>query len=104
MSMKRIRTGLLLIVLAVGLVVLAAQGLFLYMSATATPLHPAPLDVPSVVHSAPTPTWAGAAEQGRQIARAGLAEQNLAGLSVAVGIGGDIVWAEGFGWADSRTG
>ena len=26
--------------------------------------------------------------------------QNLPGLSVAVGVGGDIVWAEGFGWAD----
>ena len=39
-------------------------------------------------------------EQGRQFARAGLVEQNLPGLSVAVGVGGDIVWAEGFGWAD----
>ena len=29
-----------------------------------------------------------------------MAEQNLPGLSVAVGVGGDIVWAEGFGWAD----
>jgi CubicO group peptidase (beta-lactamase class C family) len=32
--------------------------------------------------------------------RVGLAEQNLPGLSAAVGVGGDIVWAEGFGWAD----
>jgi CubicO group peptidase (beta-lactamase class C family) len=31
---------------------------------------------------------------------AGHVEQNLPGLSVAVGAGGDIVWAEGFGWAD----
>jgi serine beta-lactamase-like protein LACTB, mitochondrial len=44
--------------------------------------------------------WADAVEQGRQIVRAGLTEQNLPGLSVAVGVGGDIVWAEGFGWAD----
>jgi serine beta-lactamase-like protein LACTB len=35
--------------------------------------------------------------------RAGLAEQNLPGLSVAVGVGGDIVWAEGVGWADIKT-
>ena len=70
------------------------------MSATATPLHPNPQDVPSVTHSAPSPKWAGAVEQGRQIVRAGLTEQNLPGLSVAVGVGGDIVWAEGFGWAD----
>ena len=39
-------------------------------------------------------------EHGRQIARAALAEQNLPGVSVAVGVGGDLVWAEGFGWAD----
>jgi CubicO group peptidase (beta-lactamase class C family) len=32
--------------------------------------------------------------------RADLTEQNLPGLSVAVGVDGDIVWAEGFGWAD----
>ena len=32
--------------------------------------------------------------------RAGLSQQNLPGLSVAVGVGGDIVWAEGFGWAN----
>ena len=44
--------------------------------------------------------WADAVEQGRQIVRAALTEQNLPGLSVAVGVGGDIVWAEGFGWAD----
>ena len=66
----------------------------------ATPLHPNPADVPSVRHAAPSPQWAGAVEQARQLARAGLVEQNLPGLSVAVGVGGDIVWAEGFGWAD----
>ena len=32
--------------------------------------------------------------------RAALAEENLPGVSVAVGINGEIVWAEGFGWAD----
>jgi CubicO group peptidase (beta-lactamase class C family) len=42
----------------------------------------------------------GAIERGRQIIRTGLTEQNLPGLSVAVGVGGDLVWAEGFGWAD----
>ena len=34
------------------------------------------------------------------IMRAGLTQQNLPGLSVAVGVDGDIVWAEGFGWAN----
>ena len=96
----RIQTWLALIVVAVGLLLAAILGLFAYVSATATPLHPNPQDVPSVTHSAPLPKWADAVEQGRQIVRAGLTEQNLPGLSVAVGVGGDIVWAEGFGWAD----
>ena len=100
MSKSRTETWAALIVLAVGLLLAAILGLWVYMSATATPLHPNPQDVPSVTHSAPSPKWADAVEQGRQIVRAGLTEQNLPGLSVAVGVGGDIVWAEGFGWAD----
>ena len=70
------------------------------MSAMATPLHPNPQEVTSVAASDPLQQWDGAVEQARQIVRAALTEQNLPGLSVAVGAGGDIVWAEGFGWAD----
>jgi CubicO group peptidase (beta-lactamase class C family) len=75
-------------------------GLFVYMNATARPLHPDPKGVPSVMQWSPSAKWSNAVEQGRQLARAGLVAQNLPGLSVAVGAGGDIVWAEGFGWAD----
>ena len=99
-SWNRIETWLALIVVAVGLIPVAILGLWGYMSATATPLHPDAEDAPSVTHSAPSPRWAGAIEHGRQIVRADLTAQNLPGLSVAVGIGGHIVWAEGFGWAD----
>jgi serine beta-lactamase-like protein LACTB, mitochondrial len=99
-SKSRIETWAALIVVAVGLLLTAILGLWVYASATATPLHPSLQDVPSVTDSAPLPKWAGAVEQGREIVRAGLTEQNLPGLSVAVGVGGDIVWAEGFGWAD----
>jgi CubicO group peptidase (beta-lactamase class C family) len=70
------------------------------MSATATPLHPNVEDVPSETRSALAPKWAEAVEQSRRIVRAALNEQNLPGLSAAVGIGGENVWAEGFGWAD----
>ena len=56
--------------------------------------------MPSVTNAAPSQKWADAVEQGRQLARAGVVEQNLPALSVAVGAGGEIVWAEGFGWAD----
>src|SRR5918994_5395779 len=74
--------------------------LFGYMTATKTPLHPDPKAVPSVTHSAPLPEWAAAVEQSRQLVRASVAAQNLPGLSVAAGVDGDIVWAEGFGWAN----
>ena len=101
MSKNRSETWVaLLIVAAVGLLLTSILGLWVYMSATATPLHPTPKDAPSVTQAAPLPQWADAVQQARQVVRAGLAEQNLPGLSVAVGVGGDIVWAEGFGWAD----
>ena len=70
------------------------------MGAAATPLHPDPQEVPSVPGATPARQWADALERGRQIARASLTEYSLPGLSVAVGAGGEIVWAEGFGWAD----
>ena len=85
---------------AVFVVVLAGLGIYTFVMAVSTRLHPNPNEVPSVALAAPSPKWAAAVDQGRQFARTGLAGQNLPGLSVAVGIGGDIVWAEGFGWAD----
>jgi CubicO group peptidase (beta-lactamase class C family) len=35
--------------------------------------------------------------------RAAIVDQNLPGVSIAVGMGGSIVWAEGFGWRDVVT-
>ena len=99
MVKRRTETWVSLIVLAIGLGLAVILGLFGYMIATA-PLHPNPEDVPSVTHSATLPKWDAAVTQARQIVHADLIEQNLPGLSVAVGAGGDIVWAEGFGWAD----
>jgi serine beta-lactamase-like protein LACTB, mitochondrial len=87
-------------VVGVGLIVAFVLGLFAYTSLTAPTLHPSVPDVPSATKSAPAATWTSAAERGRQVVRAALAEQNLPGASVAVGVNGDIVWAEGFGWAD----
>jgi CubicO group peptidase (beta-lactamase class C family) len=42
-------------------------------------------------------------DQARLAVRSGITEQNLPGVSVAVGVGGEIVWAEGFGFADLDT-
>lgn len=81
----------------IGLFVVA---LFVYMNATARPLHPDPKGVPAVTQSSPSQDWLGAVEQSREIVRASLVAQNLPGASVAVGAGGIIVWAEGFGFAD----
>ena len=43
------------------------------------------------------------AAEGRQTVRTSVAEQNLPGVSVAVGIDGVVVWAEGFGYADLKA-
>lgn len=100
MSKSRKETWTTLIVVAVGLPVAAVVALVVFLSVTATPLHPNPQDVKSVTRSAPSPKWANAVEQGRQLVRAEVSQQNLPGLSVAVGVGQEIVWTEGFGWAD----
>jgi CubicO group peptidase (beta-lactamase class C family) len=97
---NRIPVWLALIVGAIGLLLVAILGLWAYKSVTAPILHPDPQQVRSVSYSERSQKWADAVQRGRQIMRAGLTQQNLPGLSVAVGVDGDIVWAEGFGWAD----
>lgn len=95
-------TWLILTLAIVGLL-LVIPALWVCVSVTARPVHPNPESVPTATHSAALPKWAGAVEQARKIVRAGVAEQNLPGLSVAVGIDGDLQWAEGFGFADLKT-
>jgi serine beta-lactamase-like protein LACTB, mitochondrial len=94
------QTVLALMLIAAGLLVTLVLGVHTFMTMTATPWHPDPLGVPSAAHSKPPREWATVVERARQIVRTEVAEQNLPGLSVAVGLGHDIVWAEGFGWAD----
>lgn len=103
MSGNRIPTWLTLLLAAAGLLAAAIGGLWTYMIATATPLHPDARAVPSTAGTAAPGKWAGAAEEARRIVRASLAEKNLPGLSVAAGAGGEILWAEGFGFADLET-
>jgi serine beta-lactamase-like protein LACTB, mitochondrial len=101
---NRLKTWAALIVLTAGGLLAVIVGRPVYLSANATPLHPQPESAPSVARSEPSPQWSAAVDRARHIMRAGLAGQNLPGLSVAVGAGENIVWAEGFGWADMRTG
>ena len=78
-SKSRTKTWLAVIVVAAGVPLAVLAGVLMYMNVTATPLHPNPQDVPSVMHSAPSPRWADAVERGRQIARAGLSRAEPAG-------------------------
>jgi serine beta-lactamase-like protein LACTB, mitochondrial len=100
MAKRRIETWLAVFVGLVALGLLAFGGLWVYISATAIPIHPNPQDVTSVTQSAPQAKWTDAIAEARQFARAHLVDHNLPGLSVAVGAAGDIVWAEGMGWTD----
>jgi hypothetical protein len=67
------------------------------------PLFAQPSDVPSVVGATPPAPFAPAVERARELVRAAVLAQNLPGVSVAVGVAGTLVWAEGFGWRDVDT-
>src|SRR4051794_31763207 len=100
MAKNWFRVGLGVLAAIVGVIAAVVVGLFVYVNATATPIHPDPKAVPSVIRSAPAPKWTTAVDQARPLVRAALTEQNLPGLSVAVGVGGEIVWTEAFGYTD----
>ena len=86
--------------IAVGLAI-AALGI--YMANADDALFAQSREVPSVTGSAPSPQYAAAVGRAREFVRAAVSEQNLPGVSVAVGARGNLVWAEGFGWRDVAT-
>ena len=98
--------------LGVGVVVAAFAALLTHRVVVTAPLFAQSLEVPSVADPAASPPYAAAVERAQELVRAAVSEQNLPGLSVAVGIGspsgalakeGSLVWAEGFGWRDVVT-
>jgi hypothetical protein len=89
--------------LAVGVLIAAFAAFLTHAVTVAAPLFAQPPDVPSVIDSAPSPQYAAAVQRARDLVRAAVLEQNLPGVSVAVGAGGTVVWAEGFGWRDVDT-
>jgi serine beta-lactamase-like protein LACTB len=99
MAQRRFRWWWLIVLAPGGILVLVA-GLWTFMAATATPIHPAVTDVRSEARAEPAAKWAEAVGNARNLVRANVVQQNWPGLSVAVGVGDDVVWAEGFGWAD----
>jgi hypothetical protein len=89
--------------LAVGVLIAAFAAFLSHAVTVAAPLFAQPPDVPSVTESAPAPQWAAAVDRARPMVRAAIVEQNLPGVSIAVGVDEGIVWAEGFGWRDVVT-
>ena len=57
-------------------------------------------EVPSQMTEAPVPRYAAAVDSARIAARDLVREDHLPGVSVAVGEGSKVVYAEAFGWAD----
>ena len=88
---------------AVGVLIAASAAFRIHAATIAAPLFAQPADVPSVSESAPLPQWTAAVDRARPMVRAAIVDQNLPGVSIAVGMGGAIVWAEGFGWRDVVT-
>jgi hypothetical protein len=89
--------------LAVGVLVAAFAAFLTHEVVVTAPLFPQSQEVPSVIDSAPSPQHTAAVERARELVRSAVVEQNLPGVSVAVGAAGIVVWAEGFGWRDVVT-
>src|SRR5262245_8183736 len=89
--------------LAAGVLVAVVAAFLIHAVAIAAPLFAQAADVPAARTSAPSPQWAPAVDRARPLVRAAVVEQNLPGVSIAVGTGESIVWAEGFGWRDVVT-
>jgi len=69
----------------------------------AAPLFTQAADVPFASAPVSQPQWTPAADRARAILRDAIVAQNLPGVSVAVGTGSAVVWAEGLGWRDLWT-
>jgi CubicO group peptidase (beta-lactamase class C family) len=96
-SHTRWRAEAALALLCAAIVTVVGGGALYFASTMA--VHPDPAAVPSTpgVHAR---QHSGAIDESRRLAHTLLLEENLPGLSVAVARDGEIVWTEGFGWAD----
>lgn len=81
----------------------AIAGVSLWVSSTRRPLHENAAAVSSSPATGRTDRYARPIEDSRQLARTLVAGENLPGLSVALAVNGEVVWAEGFGWTDVES-
>lgn len=89
--------------LVVGIAIAAVAVALTYGVSANQPLFADAQAVPSVADTAPPHPFATAVDRARAVVRRAMVEQNVPGVSVAVGAGGTLVWAEGFGWRDVET-
>jgi hypothetical protein len=108
--------------LTVGILIAAFTAFLTHAVTVGVSLFAQSQAVPSALDSAPSPQYAAAVERARELVRVAILDQNLPGVSVAVGVGltpeastkvglpagasakaGTIVWSEGFGWRDVGT-
>ena len=97
MTRRRAEAALALLLAAAMMLVGGAVVVFFV---TISPVHTDPATVPSTAAAAPAARHSGAVEEARRLARSLLVDENLSGLSVAVALSGETVWAEGFGRAE----
>jgi CubicO group peptidase (beta-lactamase class C family) len=90
-------SALLVVIAGAVPLLLAAVAMWIWVT---IPPELDPDALPSRVLEPPSAAYRDAVEEGRSIARSLVAEEKLPGLSLAVAVDGEIVWAEGFGWAD----
>ena len=93
--MKKILPSLFVMGIA-GLLLIAGVAVWVWVTIPSTP---DPDTLPSHVLEPPSAAYRDAVDEGRAIARELVSEEKLPGLSLAVAVDGEIVWAEGFRWA-----
>jgi CubicO group peptidase (beta-lactamase class C family) len=97
MTRRRVEAALAVLFAAAMMLV---GGAVIFFFVTISPVHTDPAAVPSTAAAVQAERYSGAVEETRRLVRSLLVDENLPGLSVGVAMDGEIVWAEGFGWAD----
>lgn len=104
MKSTRWRVEAVLAFLFVLVMLVVGAGVVLRIMVSRKPIHHQdPGAVPSMAATARSDRYANPIDESKQLARALVVADNLAGLSVAVAVDGEIAWAEGFGWADDGS-
>ena len=93
------------VVAAVPVLVVAAWALAFGTSQLirTVPIHETADAIVSTAKGARGEHTPGSIEKSERLARALIVAENLPGLSVAVAVNGQVVWAEGFGWSDAES-